>query len=714
MADPATSEPDFSRAPNSSRGSEQPKEPPRRQLEALLEVSEAIAQHRDLAELFHDLSERLHGVVEFDYLNLLLFDPARNVMRFHILESSRRSSSLVGQELPADETPSGWVFETQKPFLVHDIDQETRFPSFLARMKQENVRSLAILPLTTAQRRLGTMGFGHLGLHRYTGEEIQFMQRVASQVAVAVDNALNFARVESLQKQYGRELDRLQVLLDVNNALVSNLALPELFRAVVSVLARVMDHDATSLVLYDPARRVRIRALDFPTGRGLLREEMSTALEASPAGRAFASERPYLADRADLERYDSDVIRLLLQEGIQTVCSVPLLAQGRAIGTLNLASRRENAFRPEDVELLLQVAGQVAIAVQNALAFREIDALKDKLAEEKLYLEEEIRSELNFEDIIGESPALRKALSQVEMVAQASTTVLVLGETGTGKELIARAIHNLSPRRERTFVKINCAAIPTGLLESELFGHERGAFTGAISQKIGRFELADKGTLFLDEVADIPLELQPKLLRVLKEQEFERLGSTRTIRVDVRVVAATNRELAPLVAERAFRSDLYYRLNVFPIQVPALRERPGDIPLLVRYLVQKFSRRLNKPIQYIPIETMDALAGYAWPGTVRELENLIERAVLLSSGSELRVPLTEMKADGAVAYPPAHVVPVEAPIAKLREAEHQHILRALRQTRWVIGGPKGAAALLGIKRTTLQARMRKLGLRRPN
>ncbi len=333
---------------------------------------------------------------------------------------------------------------------------------------------------------------------------------------------------------------------------------------------------------------------------------------------------------------------------------------------------------------------------------------------EKLYLEEEIRSEFNFEEIVGESPAIKRALAQVELAAPGDTTVLILGETGTGKELIARAIHNLSPRRERTFVKINCAAIPSGLLESELFGHERGAFTGAIAQKVGRFELADKGTIFLDEVGDIPLELQPKLLRVLQEHEFERLGATRTVRVDARVVAATNADLSRLVAERKFRSDLFYRLNVFPIQIPPLRDRREDIPLLVRYFVQKFSRSLNKIVQYVPSEAMDALVGYSWPGNIRELENLLERAVILSPGKELRVPLSELR--NALAAPVEEsplAISAAAPVATLEEAERQHILRALRQTQWRIAGPRGAAAMLGMKRTTLQARIRKLGIRRP-
>ena len=343
------------------------------------------------------------------------------------------------------------------------------------------------------------------------------------------------------------------------------------------------------------------------------------------------------------------------------------------------------------------------MAVENALAFKEIEALKNKLAEEKLYLEEELRSEFNFEEIIGESPALKRALAQVELAAPAGTTVLLLGETGTGKELFARAIHNLSPRRDRTFVK-------------------RGAFTGAINQKIGRFELADRGTLFLDEVGDMPLELQPKLLRVLQEQEFERLGGNRPQRVDVRVVAATNQDLAKLVSERAFRSDLFYRLNVFPIQIPALRERAEDLPLLVRYFVQLFSRQLNKGVAYIPADAMDALVQYSWPGNVRELENLIERAVLLSPGKELRIPFAELKATSMPGAslegsPTSNLLaspnPAAAPITTLEETDRQHILRALKQTQWRISGPKGAAVLLGMKRTTLQARMRKLGIRRP-
>ncbi|MFI5058716.1 MAG: sigma 54-interacting transcriptional regulator [Candidatus Acidiferrales bacterium] len=698
-----------------------PFEHSRRQLEALLEVSEAIAQQRDLPALFHDLAERLHSVVEFDFLALVLHDPARNVVRLHILETRVPTDALAGREAPAEGHPAGWVLQTQQPFVVSDIEVESRFPDFMQRLREHGVRSNALVPLTTAQRRLGAMGFGRVTPQRITDSELQFMQRVAAQVAVAVDNALNHESSQAYQQQLARERDRLQVLLEVNNLLVTSRELPDVFRGIVTTLKRVIHHDFTSLALLDPlSGLLKIHALDFPGRPGIIKEETVVSLDVSPSGRCFSNGQPLILRGAEIDRFDAEIIRLLRSEGVQTICCVPLITHGRTFGTLNLASRRSDAFSPSDVELLQQVAAQIAIAVENALAFREIEALKNKLAVEKLYLEEEIRSEFNFEEIIGDSPVLKRALAQVELVAPAATTVLILGETGTGKELIARAIHNLSRRRERTFVKINCAAIPAGLLESELFGHERGAFTGALAQKIGRFELADRGTIFLDEVGDIPLELQPKLLRVLQEHEFERLGSNRPQRVDVRIVAATNGDLSKLVAERAFRSDLYYRLNVFPIHIPPLRERREDVPLLVRYFVQKFSRRLNKTVEYVPADAMDALANYSWPGNIRELENLVERAVLLSPGKELRVPLSELKSAtlataGADLLSPASVpyASSASSLTTLAEADRQHILRALRQTEWRIAGPKGAAALLGMKRTTLQARMRKLGIRRP-
>jgi formate hydrogenlyase transcriptional activator len=377
---------------------------------------------------------------------------------------------------------------------------------------------------------------------------------------------------------------------------------------------------------------------------------------------------------------------------------------------------QDAAFTSDDIEFLTQIANQVAIAVENALAFGQIRELKDQLSKEKLYLEDEIRTEMNFAQIIGNSASLRRVLKRVETVAPTDSTVLIYGETGTGKELVARGIHDLSPRRAKPFVKLNCAAIPTGLLESELFGHEKGAFTGAIAQRIGRFEVADGGTIFLDEIGEIPLELQTKLLRVLQEREFERLGSSRTLRTDARLIAATNRDLEAMVSEQKFRSDLFFRLNVFPVHVPPLQEREGDIPLLVRHFAQQFSRRMNKVIETIPSATMDALCRYHWPGNIRELQNVIERAVIISTGPALSVDVADLKFSKA-----GHVVekttssksPINGALHDvLEQSERQQILKALEQCNWVVAGLNGAAARLGMKRSTLQQRIRKLGIAR--
>ncbi len=700
---------------------------PGREFEALLEVSETIAQQRDLKALFRELSNRLHDVLQFDFLGMVLHDAARGTMRLHILVTQQPIEKESAEESPIANSPSAWVFENQQPFVTQDTSKDPRYPEFMQKLQASGAHSGAIVPLTTAHHRLGTLVFGRFVPQGISEAEIQFMKRVAAQVAVAVDNALNFEAAEAYQKQLARERDRLQVLLEINNLLVSTRDPAAVFKGIVSSLKPVLQHDYTSLALLDAASGLlKIHYLDLPGNPSVARAEITVPLGGSPAGQCFANSQVLISRGKEIDKYQQDFLRLLREQGVQAICCVPLITHGRTFGTINLASRKFDAFTPADVELIQQVAAQVAIALENALAFKEIDALKDKLAVEKLYLEEEIRSEFNFEEIIGESAALRRTLAQVELAAPAGTTVLIQGETGTGKEIIARAIHNLSPRRERTFVKVNCAAIPAGLLESELFGHERGAFTGALAQKIGRFEFADRGTLFLDEIADLPLELQPKLLRVLQEQEFERLGGNRTQRVDVRVVAATNGDLAQLVADRRFRSDLFYRLNVFPILVPPLRERREDVPLLVRYFVQTFSRRQNKTVEYIPSDVMDALVNYSWPGNIRELENLIERAVLLSGGNELRVPLAELKAattatnTAAASYaylnpgsPSPPTIPSSAPIATLVDAERQHILRALRQTKWRISGPRGAATVLGMKRTTLQARIRKLGIKRP-
>jgi formate hydrogenlyase transcriptional activator len=496
------------------------------------------------------------------------------------------------------------------------------------------------------------------------------------------------------------------LLLEISMVLLSNLDIRELFTAISATLHRIMPHEYASLAFYRPeSKDLRLLSLEHHETEAALGREMLSPAQEALAGRVMNSRQPLVLNDLESSEGRSTATDRLMVEGVRSACFLPLITQDGVLGTLNLVSRQKGAFDPIHVDLLQQVAGHVAIALDNAMTYRKVAELKERLAEEKLYLEEEIRTEYHFEEILGESAALKRILKQVESVGPTNATVLILGETGTGKELIARAIHDLSPRRDRTFVKLNCAAIPTGLLESELFGHEKGAFTGAISQKIGRLELADQGTLFLDEVGDIPLELQPKLLRALQEKEFERLGSTRTIPVDVRLLAATNRDLATMVADRQFRSDLYYRLRVFPITVPPLRERAEDIPILVRYFAQKHAERMHRRIEIIPPEAMEALIRWGWPGNVRELENIIERAVILSPGPVLRIPLAEL------APTDERIISSET-CGTLEDAERDHILRILRESRGIVGGPNGAAARLGLKRTTLNSKMRKLGITR--
>jgi formate hydrogenlyase transcriptional activator len=497
------------------------------------------------------------------------------------------------------------------------------------------------------------------------------------------------------------------VLLEVTSTLVSHLDIRELLSCISASLRKAVPHDYASLTLYDPeTRQLRLQGLTPPYDKDPFHESTLLPLSSSPSGQAFSSRQPVVINLAERFPFPDGIGPRLKAEGFKSALWLPLVRSDRALGTLNLASRRESAFGSVEITLLSQLANQVAIALDNALAYRQISGLFDRLVEEKRYLEDELKTEYNFEEIVGESGGLKRVLKQVETVAPTDATVLILGETGTGKELIARAIHNLSGRRDRTFVKLNCAAIPTGLLESELFGHEKGAFTGAISQKIGRLELAHRGTLFLDEVGDIPPEIQPKLLRALQEKEFERLGSTRTLSVDVRLIAATNRDLARMVQERQFRSDLYYRLRVFPITVPPLRERSEDISILAHYFAQKHAQRMNRRIENIPPETLQALSKWSWPGNVRELENLIERAVILSTGPVLRVPLAELKSSETTALTDLGNGEL------LEDAEREHIIRILRETKGVIGGPQGAAARLGVKRTTLNSKMRKLGIGR--
>ena len=677
-----------------------PPDATRARYEALLEVAESIAAHRQLATLFADLSRFLNRLVSFDFISLSLLDARQGVVRLHVLETDHPVVGPAPAALPSDQVPTGLVLHTRQPYYIADVAEEPRFPILRELFLANGIQSCCILPLFTAQRDLGGLQFGSLRKNAYSAEDIEFMQHVARQVAVAVDNALNHEAAQAYEEQLARERDRLRTLLEVNNAVVSCLSSKQLFQVISASLRRTFGLDYASLLIHDPEiGALRLQMLDFPDGVGAIREDAVVPLDDSLPGCVFRTSEGRLANVEEARALFKTTGDILQREGLKCLCCTPLISRGAALGTLNLGSRLENFFAPGDLQFYSQVAGQIAIALDNALSYQRIEELNDRLAEEKVYLEDEIRTDNPFEEIVGQSRSLKAVLKQVETVAPTDSTVLILGETGSGKELVARAIHDLSSRRQGTFVNLNCAAIPTGLLESEMFGHEKGAFTGAIAQRIGRFELAHRGTMFLDEVGEIPLELQTKLLRVIQERDFERLGSSRTIRTDARLVAATNRDLAAMVEERLFRADLYYRLNVFPITVPPLRDRPDDIPLLVRYFVQQYARRMNRRILTIPAASMRALARYHWPGNIRELQNFIERAVILSPGPVLQAPVRELKHGGAA---PGAVT--------LEAAQSEAILRALRDSAGRVGGEHGAAARLGMKRTTLQAKMRKLGI----
>jgi formate hydrogenlyase transcriptional activator len=660
--------------------------------EGLVRLAELIRSHPEEKDLFQTCANELHRVVPFD--GLCYFDSAPNWAQWHFVEPYNiELEATVLKTIPKEETVAWWVYRNQRPIVIGCVDRETRFQPVIERLKKLGLRSICAVPLSTAHRRLGSLLFASHIEDAYSSEDQRFLSLVADQIAVAMDDA--------------RAQLRLRLLLDLTNRLVTKLDLPDLLQEISSSIRQVMQCDAVGVALPDSeSGELRLFALDFPGHQEVVGPERISRF----VKRVFESGK---AVNCAKEEIAEDPVVAAQRLGSLSV--LPLLSRGRVLGVLGVGSLRENGFTEDDLSCLAQIASQIALAIENALAYGQVSELKDKLAQENVYLESEIRSELHFEEIVGKSEPLRRVLKEIETVAPADSTVLIYGETGTGKELIARAVHNLSSRNSSAFVKLNCAAIPTGLLESELFGHEKGAFTGAITQRVGRFELANRGTIFLDEVGEIPLELQPKLLRVLQEREFERLGSSRTLRTDARLIAATNRDLKAMVEEQKFRSDLYYRLNVFPIRVPALRERKEDIPLLVRHFVQEFSRRNNRVIDTIPSETMQALTRYHWPGNIRELQNVIERAVIISQGPVLHVALSELTPDAGTSSAPVVTIAKSASHESLQEmlaeTERNQILRALEEANGVVAGLNGAAARLGVKRSTLQLRMRKLGIR---
>jgi formate hydrogenlyase transcriptional activator len=664
----------------------------RDRVHALLEVENALGTSLDLQQLFAATGSSIRRLIPHDFASIAYFDESVMALREYGLNQGLTKSG-EGTLLSPDDSLIGRVFRKQQ-FQTFDHQELLKMTlPCVGRALQRGMKSSCLLPLATFRGPLGVLWLQSTADHAFPPESLSLSRQVSGLVALALENCL-------VHRSLRQQRESVKALLGVSSTLASDWNVQEVFPKISAHLRRLLRQEYASLFLHDEkSGKLLKQAVDFPLGKGVLSEhDVSVDAADSFAGRALTARAPFIFGVNELQAFSSDFTSKLLQEGIKTVCCVPVGTPRGSLGILNLGSTRENAFKAEDLGLLRQVAGQLAAALENARAAHEIEELKHRLAEETKYLAGEIRTEMNFEEIVGESPVLKQVLQLVATVAGSDATVLVLGETGTGKELIARALHRMSGRKDRSFIKVNCAAIPTGLLESELFGHEKGAFTGAVSQKIGRMELADHGSLFLDEVGEIPLELQPKLLRVLQDHEFERLGGTRTIKVDLRLIAATNRDLATSVSAGQFRSDLFYRLNVFPVRLPPLRDRREDIPMLVHYFVRKYASRMQRRIETIPKETMNALMNWRWPGNVRELENIMERSVILSEGPALRVPLAELQTGDRIA----------AADHTLENAERAHIIRVLRQTGGVISGPAGAARRLGVKRTTLQSKIQRL------
>jgi formate hydrogenlyase transcriptional activator len=685
-------------------------------LQFLLNLTTRITSSLDLREVLRAIAANIREVMHADAVAVSLPDRASGKSRVVAMDFPHGKGLLKEELFFTPSAAAKKAMDTLKPVVIDTREPEEFMSGTTEIALAEGIKAVCLIPLVNRGRVVGILGTSRTTETPFTPEDVDFLSRTAGQIAIAVENALAFQKVARLG-------DRLQLLLNLTARITSSLDRREVLREIAANVREVIHADGVTVSLLDAASgKCRVFAVDFPHGKGVIKEELF--FTPSAAGKkTMDTLKPVVMDTRER---DECVIgtTALAAEDVKTLCLIPLVNRGRILGFLSILRRTEAPFTSEDVDFLSRASGQIAIAIENALAYREISELKDKLAQEKLYLEEEIRADSDFERIIGKSAALKRVLQLVETVAPSDSTVLLLGETGTGKELIARAIHDRSRRRDRTFVKLNCAAIPTGLLESELFGHEKGAFTGAIAQKIGRLELADQGTLFLDEVGDIPIEIQPKLLRVLQEREFERLGSTHTRKVNIRLVAATNRDLDKMVADREFRSDLFYRLNVFPIRIPSLRERKEDIPLLVSYFAQKFAKQMQKKIESVPSVAMKAFAACEWPGNIRELENFIERAVILTSGEALEAPLAELRKTETATAVDARVdrknqtarkatslrPNVNAAAEEYERKQREEILEALNTCKGRVGGSDGAATRLGINRTTLMYRMRKFGI----
>ncbi len=675
------------------------------ELGLLLDINRAIGRHLDRDELFGGLAGSLKTLVPTERFGIE-FPIEGGQLQGHIL-SAMPSDGMPTQPtvLPAAGTACEWVMQNRDWFVAASRDQfRERFPVTFDVMTSEGMESLCALPLISGDRARGALFFMAAAKNAYGHLRREFLEQVAHQIAIAIENMRSYEEIAGLNRTVAESAARQRTILEINNAIATKLTREEVFRAICGALAPVVPYDRIALSLYNTATNfLRLVAYEGP-----FRTDHSPVgnvhdLDDSHVGLVFREQRPLLRRDLQTERQFSSEHRAF-KNGFRSLCALPLVIRGRSIGALTVASLTSRRYTESDADFLSDVAKQIAIAVDNMMTHEQTEALKARFEADALYLQEEIKTEHNFDEIIGQSPPIRQLLHKVEQVAPTEATVLIQGETGTGKELLARAVHDRSRRANRPLVKVNCGSIPSGLVESELFGHEKGAFTGAAQRRIGRFELADGGTIFLDEVAELPADTQVKLLRVLQEGEFERVGSSKTIKVDVRVIAATNRDLKEILRAGAFRADLFYRLNVFPLESPPLRERKSDIPLLVSFFLSKFGKKLGKEVRGVSQKGMESLIAYPWPGNVRELQNVVERAVVLAQGPIVHIDDSMLRSE---------VVAESCSIDTLETVERNHIIRALAETDWVIHGKKGAAEMLGINPSTLRSRMEKLGIKKP-
>jgi formate hydrogenlyase transcriptional activator len=688
---------------------------------SLLRINNAIITNLDSEALQPALWAALHEYLQFDGALLSLYHEDRDTLRVAAVETHLSISFVgVGSEMPRN-SHHGWVFDNQRPLLRHDLETERLYP-IDQRLLEIGLKSFCIVPLIVEGKSIGTLGIGSDKASQYSEADAEFLCEVAGQVAMAAANMKSYEEIATLNTKVAHTADQLRTLLEINNAIITNLTEDALLRSISNALRPLVPFDRCAITLYKPqtdtfrflAVEGALRSEYFQVGLEIVRSETS-------AGWVFDHQQTLLRRNLEEEQQFANEKRLCT-EGVRSLCAAPLIFSGKSLGTLSVVSQKKDEYSDADAEFLQEVANQVALAVENMRSYEEIARLKGRLEKENIYLREEIRTEHNFEEIVGNSPALLAVLRTVEQVAPTDSTVLIYGETGTGKELIARAIHDRSARKDRALVSVNCSAISAGLVESELFGHLKGAFTGAFERRTGRFELADGGTIFLDEIGELPLETQVKLLRVLQEHEFEPVGSSRSLHVDVRVIAATNRNLQDAVNEGRFRSDLFYRLNVFPLTVPPLRERRADIPQLLTFYLSRFSKKLGKKVDTVSQRTMEMLMKYPWPGNIRELQNVVERAVILSPGPALLLdqdlvsrPTSDPEREELepTAREPQPAPGAPSPLPTLQEVERSHILAALRQTRGVIEGANGAARILNLNPNTLRHRIEKLGIKRP-